>query len=144
MNDPELKVTKADARGMDVNDINGRNAKPLSKTMDRVVPIRPRMMEYDIINPVPKDNSLRMSAYGKNVLSSRQRDRTTKIGASSPAGKKHLAKAGEHNIDQIWPAEAHLRGEFNERNRTLDTADINRNIYNQRQQRLRDGDNMKI
>ena len=73
MNDPEMKVIKADERTMDVNDINGRNSHiPLSRTMDRVVPIKPRMMEYDIINPVSKDASLRMSAYGKNVLSSRQ------------------------------------------------------------------------
>ena len=140
MNDPNLKVVTKEARGMDVKDITGgRNGQSLSNTMERVQPIKPRSMEYDIINPAPKDNAaLRMSSYGKNVLSSRQRERTTKIIASPPAGKLHLAKMGEANIDQIWPADSHHRSNFNEKNRTLDTGDINKNIFNARQTKIKE------
>ena len=81
MADPSLKVATKEARGLDVNDINaGKGDKKtrngMSHTMERVKPILPRSMEYDIINPAPKENALRMSSYGKNFISSRQQERT--------------------------------------------------------------------
>ena len=112
--------------------------------MDRVKPILPRSMEYDIINPAPRENSLRMSTYGKNVLSSRQQERTKKILASSPAGTKLIARTGEANIDEIWPEEAHLRPGYDERNRGLDISDINRNVYNVRAAKIKQMDTAKI
>ena len=128
--------------GKDANGTKTRNSQ--SYTMERVKPILPRSMEYDIINPGPRDNALRMSSYGKNVLSSRQQQRTKKIQASSPAGSKIVARDGEANIDEIWPIDSHLRPGYNERNRGLDTSDINRNIYNVRQAKIRQMDTQKI
>ena len=77
MADPNLRVMGKEARGLDVNDITGnrKNNKggsahpPISS--ERAVPVKPRMMEYDIINPTTNEGRLRMSQYGKNVVSSR-------------------------------------------------------------------------
>ena len=141
MNDPNLVVQGREARGLDVNDITGgkgRNAPQIGGTNpQRLTAIRPRVMEYDIINPGPK-NELRMSAYGKNVLSSRQQERTVKIAVGSPAGKQHLAKLGEASINQIWPADEAQRKAFGEKNRNFETHDINHNNYNMRQFKLKE------
>ena len=91
-----------------------------------------------------KERGRRMSSYGKNVLSGRDHERTTKILASSPAGKRQMPKQNEANIDEIWPLDSIHRQPFNERNRGLDTKDINRNFYNVRQAKLRNQDQMKI
>ena len=66
------------------------------------------------------------------------------ITGSPVAGRKILAKVGEHNIDQIWPADESLRLGFNEKNRVLDTNDINLNMYNLRMQKVKQLDNEKI
>ena len=79
MMDPSSGVATKESRGMDVNDITGRKPTlhgpgtlpPTGPSAARVAPIRPRQNDYDIINPVGADARLRMSAYGKNVLSSR-------------------------------------------------------------------------
>ena len=79
--DPNLQVATREQRGLDVNDITGggRSKRPMqglppTGLPDRVAPIRPRVMEYDIINPTGGER-LRMSGYGKNVMGSRERGR---------------------------------------------------------------------
>ena len=107
MNDPSLRVMRKEERGMDVNDITGNKKTlhgpgtlPPTGPIDRIQPVKPRMMDYDIINPVPGDGRLRMSQYGKNVLtSSRQQQRNSSIPGSPPAGKVFKAKQGESNLD---------------------------------------------
>ena len=70
MNDPTLRVITKEERGLDVSDITGkktrndtqiRNALPPRGPIERMAPIRPRVMEYDIINPVANDARMRMS-----------------------------------------------------------------------------------
>jgi len=70
MNDPTLRVISKEERGLDVSDITGRktrndaqirNALPPRGPIERMAPIRPRVMEYDIINPAPNDARMRMS-----------------------------------------------------------------------------------
>lgn len=58
---------------MDVNDITGKrkNGSLPPSQFERVAAVKPRQMNYDIINPSPTER-LRMSAYGKNILDSRQ------------------------------------------------------------------------
>lgn len=78
--DPNLHVATREERGLDVKDITGgggrskrpRQGLPPSGMPERVGPIRPRVMEYDIINPTGTER-LRMSGYGKNVMGSRER-----------------------------------------------------------------------
>ena len=151
MREPGMGVMKREERGMDVNDITGKKKTlhgpgtlPPTGPSERVAPIRPRIMEYDIINPLPQEGRLRMSAYGKNVLDSRQRQRSTRIEGSPAAGKQMKAKLGEANIDQIWPNDEAQRKGFNERNRGLEAQDINHNSFNQRQKKLREADNQMI
>ena len=72
MNDPALGVITKESRGLDVNDITGaKRNSAVNQSIERAAPIRPRVMEYDIINPNTGEARLRMSSYGKNVLSSR-------------------------------------------------------------------------
>ena len=112
MNDPTLRIVAKEERGLDVSDITGsksrqnaqnRNALPPRGPIERIAPIRPRVMEYDIINPVANEGRLRMSQYGKNVVSSAQNRRGNNIVSSPAAGKKKVIAEGEHNIEQIWP-----------------------------------------
>ena len=111
---------------------------------DRAAPIRPRVMEYDIINPGGNDSRLRMSSYGKNVLSSREQARMSMDVHGSPiAGKKFVARQGEASMDQIWPSDR-LRPGFTKENRTLETSDINHNTQNQRMMRLKQQDSERI
>ena len=57
MNDPTLGVMRKEQRGLDVNDINGskkrgsQQALPPQGPIQRASSVRPRQMEYDIINP---------------------------------------------------------------------------------------------
>ena len=96
-------------------------------------------MEYDIINP--HGEKLRMSAYGKNVMNSRQNARKSVEVTGSPAGKKLMPKQGESNLVEIWPSDSHLRGEFNEKGRNFQTNDINlNNRGNARLQKLHEQD----
>ena len=55
-----------------------------------------------------------------------------------------MPKQGEANIDQIWPDDAQLRKDYNEKNRALHSIDINMNSYNPRMQKLRQEDDMRI
>ena len=72
MYDPNAKVVSREQRALNVNDITGKSVKALNS--DRVAPIRPKVMDYDIINPGPKGvGTLRMSQVGKTVLESRGR-----------------------------------------------------------------------
>ena len=72
MYDPNAKVASRDQRALNVNDITGKSVKGLNS--DRAAPIRPKVMDYDIINPGPKNAAtLRMSQVGKTVLESRGR-----------------------------------------------------------------------
>ena len=73
MNDPTLGVMRKEQRGLDVNDINGQKkrasqpALPPQAPMQRASSVRPRQMEYDIINPgtgSQESSRLRMSGYG--------------------------------------------------------------------------------
>lgn len=48
------------------------------------------------------------------------------------------------NIDEIWPSDDALRNAYNEKNRTLDTTDINRNSENARIMRLKQKDSVQI
>lgn len=144
MNDPTLGVTKREERGLNVADITGVRKGNPNQSMERAAPIRPRVQEYDIINPTTGDNRLRMSSYGKNVLSSRQAKRSSVITGSPPAGKKHLPKQGEASMDMIWPADEGLRQGFNERNRGLESNDINVTKDNARIMKLRQADNERI
>lgn len=104
MNDPRLGVATKESRGLDVNDITqkrkGTSLLPPTGASARVQPIRPRQNEYDIINPNTGDAKLRMSAYGKNILSSRDQQRVNKITGSPAAG---VPKKLEQGVDQIWP-----------------------------------------
>ena len=143
-----------ESRSLDVNDIIGKKKTGdgglpptglIDATRDRVRPIRPRQNDFDIINPVGVGtNRLRMSSYGKNVLSSRDQQRTNKIISSSPAGVKKKIVQGEANIDQIWPAQDGLRGQFNERNRGFETHDINMNSHNARMLKIREADSQRV
>lgn len=148
MNDPNLHMPRKEQRGLDVNDItgnkktlHGQGSLPPTGPLERVAPVRPRVMEYDIINPVSGGDRMRMSQYGKNVLGSRQAQRGNIITGSPPAGKKMLAKMGENNINEIWPADEVLRLQFNEKSRGLDTQDINIPKNNVRMNKLKQQDN---
>ena len=69
--DPNQKVAPRAERGLNVNDITGKAAAQ-SHRADRPAPIRPKIMDYDIINPGPRDSTtLRLSQVGKTVLESR-------------------------------------------------------------------------
>ena len=120
MFDPTVGVAKREERGLDVNDITAtKNGKrPTMAAMkeaiqSRAQAIRPKIMEYDIINP--HGEKLRMSAYGKNVINSRSMARRSVEITGSPAGKKILPKQGEANLIEIWPSDAQLRGQYVER-----------------------------
>ena len=94
MNDPNLKVSMREQRTLDVNDITGKKAALAQDApRERLAPIRPRVMEYDIINPTDGQR-LRMSQYGKNVLSDTQKNRMNRIRLRrlSPAPKLRLAR----------------------------------------------------
>lgn len=67
---------RREQRGLDVNDITGKrnNGSLPPQPYERVAAVKPRQMNYDIINPAPSER-LRMSQYGKNVLDSRQQQR---------------------------------------------------------------------
>ena len=112
-------MMKREERGLNVHDITGkRNGSLPPMTYERVAAVKPRSMNYDIINPSPTER-LRMSAYGKNVLDAANIERTNKITGSPAAGKKLMPKSGEANLDQIWPADAMLRHQYDERNGRL-------------------------
>ena len=75
---------------MNVNDITGKSKGAGQDLGSRAQAIRPKVMEYDIINP--HGEKLRMSAYGKNVINSRQNARRSVEVTGSPAGKKLMPK----------------------------------------------------
>ena len=80
MNDPNQKVPAREARGLNVNDITGKAAQ--GHVSERMAPIRPKVMEYDIINPGPRDSTtLRLSQVGKTVLESRGKARRDPLGS---------------------------------------------------------------
>ncbi len=70
--------------------------------------------------------------------------RNSVITGSPPAGKKHLPKQGEASMDMIWPQDESLRADFNQRNRGLESTDINLPKNNIRMAKLKQADSERI
>ena len=147
MYDNTQGVSKRDTRGINVDDITGGNARVrdfANTAANRVAPIRPKIMDYDIINPT--SDKLRMSSYGKHVLSSREGVRRSIDAVNSPvAGKQFIAKPGQGNLEEIWPVDQGQRFSLDEKARVLSTKDINVNLHgNARMARLKQQDEEQI
>ena len=78
------------------------------------------------------------------MVTSSQGKRGSVIPGSPPAGRKMMAKRGETNINEIWPADELLRAEFDEKKRALDTKDINLPKNNPRMHKLKQQDTQRI